>query len=258
MTPLCTFIFLTNALLNACSEAIDDEQSRLDRWIASLDADSLAYYRTNQPWRLQTSADNIIRSDKLIANLKRDTPYGVYFSGSFTNNAVLQREPHIAAIYGGSNAANTEITLSMMDEITQKSMDFSVTTMSDGNWKMLLPQTYPNGGNFTFNVSCPQCFNATSKVHTFDIIYNVTFGDVYYCSGALWPQITSYKLLSKFPFFSNNILSISLNPWYLINLCLKSPNIGSTLRSLSVSCSEFRKIVNSQSCFLVLDLRATT
>ena len=183
MTTFGVLGTLLALLHNVRCETLDEEQSRLDRWISTLSAKSLEFYRTNQPWRLRTSTENILHSDREIANLKRDTPYGVYFSGSFTNNVVLQREPHIAAIYGGSNSPITEIMLTMIDETTHEATDYSIITMDNGDWKLLLPRTYPNGGNFTFNVSCSQCFNATSKPHTFDVIYNVTFGDVYYCAG---------------------------------------------------------------------------
>ena len=183
---MTTFWFLATALIplqNTYCESINEERSRLNQWISTLSTESLAFYRINEPWRLRTSTENIIESDQEIANLRRDTPKGVYFSGSFTNNAVLQREPHIAAIYGGSNSPFTKIVLTMIDETTNEVTDFSIITMDNGDWKLLLPQTHPNGGNFTFNVSCSQCFNASSKPDTFDVIYNVTFGDVYYCAG---------------------------------------------------------------------------
>eukprot|EP01084_Bolivina_argentea_P185036 319108_1 len=69
--------------------------------------------------------------------------------------------------------------------------------MSNGDWKLLFPKTYPNGGDFTFNVSCPQCTNSTYKAITFDTIYNVTFGDVYLCTGQSNMQLAMFHTFSR-------------------------------------------------------------
>ena len=62
----------------------------------------------------------------------------------------------------------------MKDETNGKSQSFTTNSMYNGDWKIILPNTYPNGGNFTFTVKGDQ---------TPQTIYNITFGDVYICSG---------------------------------------------------------------------------
>ena len=145
-------------------------QKELNEWIASLDSASLEYYRTHQPFRLRTNSQNIIISDQETQSLRAATHYAVFFSGSFTDNTVLQREPHTSALYGGCSVPNTAIALTMTDETTSKTTNFTLSTMANGDWTLLLPQTFPNGGNYTFNVSCPQCYNSTTKPHTFELL----------------------------------------------------------------------------------------
>lgn len=53
------------------------------------------------------------------------------------------------------------------------------TSMDNGDWKILLNEAMPNGGNYTLSLECPDCASPDSM----DTLYNVTFGDVYYCAG---------------------------------------------------------------------------
>ena len=120
----------------------------------------------------------MIRSTKLSADYKANLT-GIEFATPFTNNTVLQREPHIAAVYGMSpiENANAEIMLTLVNEDIGESESLTTTTMKNGDWKILLSKTYPNGGNYTITVSCNECSNTEAT------IYNVTFGDVYICTG---------------------------------------------------------------------------
>ena len=109
----------------------------------------------------------------------RATAQGALFSGVFTDNAVLQREPYHASLYGIADTPNTPITLSMVDEDTKKITKYNANSMKNGDWKITLPLTYQNGGNYTFTVSCAGC-KAPNMTTT---ITNVTFGDIYFCAG---------------------------------------------------------------------------
>merc|ERR1719295_1702368 len=115
--------------------------------------------------------------------------------------------------------------VSMLDENTHEKTDYSIITMENGDWKLTLWQSYPNGGNFTFNVSCPLCFNATSHPYTWDIIYNVTFGDVYHCSGQSNMELTMHHTFSRNLTYSN---ITKLNKYRNIRFFMKSAIFPST------------------------------
>eukprot|EP01083_Nonionella_stella_P283646 965456_1 len=123
--------------------------------------------------KLQPMGDNLMHT-------LADTKSGVMFSGVFTNNTVLQREPHLAALYGTCDTTNTSITLRIHNTITQHTQYHSTTSNPhNGDWKILLSHPYPNGGNYILTVQCDNCQGTPKNAS----IYNVTFGDVYFCSG---------------------------------------------------------------------------
>jgi len=104
-------------------------------------------------------------------------PAGVYFSGTFTNGTVLQRANdqggNQASVYGSAPpGSKVTVTLTNDDGLHK---DTTVTATKNGEWKWTLPP-FPAGGNYTFVASCDQCSEKTS-------MYNVTFGDVWYCAG---------------------------------------------------------------------------
>lgn len=104
--------------------------------------------------------------------------YGVHFSGTFTNGTVLQRKTDYggkAALYGYAPAGST-VKVSMTQEDGSYGTAGTVPATADGAWKWVLPQAMPAGGNYTFIVGCSSC-NQTS------MLMNVTFGDVWFCSG---------------------------------------------------------------------------
>ena len=119
---------------------------------------------------------------------------------------MLQREPHIAAIYGMSPSPNVEVKLTLINEANGATETSTTNTFQNGNWKFLLKKPYPNGGNFSILVECPACNN------TKQTIYNVTFGDVYICTGQsnMWLPMGhtfnrnyTYNNISKFGKYSN-------------------------------------------------------
>eukprot|EP01084_Bolivina_argentea_P257933 434646_1 len=157
------------------------EQEELNEWIENLSADSLNYYQQYEPARLRTSYENMIIDSTYLETYRADM-YGVEFAQPFTNNTVLQREPQRAAVYGLSSKPNVQITLILRNEKSGESVTHTTTSMHNGDWKILLPQTYTNGGNYTLTVQCQACSTQKQPI-TSQKIYNVTFGDVYYCSG---------------------------------------------------------------------------
>ena len=131
----------------------------------------------HDPMELLNITEQYIVNAKRIQNF-RASVQGVLFSGVFSDNAVLQREPYHAALYGIADTPNTPITLNMIDQSTNKITKYNTNSMKNGDWKITLPLTYKNGGNFTFVASCAGCNGNFS-----DRIVNVTFGDVFYCAG---------------------------------------------------------------------------
>lgn len=123
---------------------------------------------------------------------------GVQFSGVFSSSMVLQRAPASAAVYGfcGNNGEGARVlsrcnfTAGAVVEVTvsggesspasPSSPPYSLQTAiaADGTWKALLRPTTA-GGSYSITVSClAGCGNSSAST-----IAQVTFGDVFYCSG---------------------------------------------------------------------------
>ena len=113
---------------------------------------------------------------------------GTFFSGVFGDHTVLQREPAKAAVYGvifGARSGTT-VTVDVGSAggaklySVQASVVLTEKQMPGGQyakWKAFLkPATA--GGNFTISASCASCTNTTVSS-----ISDVTFGDVWFCSG---------------------------------------------------------------------------
>ena len=152
-----------------CREFID---------VSTLDYISKIGYEWKQqhyPNQLLTPQERRDKSDKLISEFRATISGGI-----FTNNTVLQREPELAALYGTSDTPNVAITVNIKQEDGNFVDTLHATTDAMTNdWKVLLNKPMPNGGNYTITIECPQCKNPNDM----DGLYNVTFGDVYYCAG---------------------------------------------------------------------------
>ena len=105
-------------------------------------------------------------------------PPGVHFASVFSSNAVLQRAPARAALYGvvWPPPASFKIMVTLVPAIDGKTA-FAADVVGNGTWKVLLPPA-PAGGNFSASASCTSCTNTTGPT-----LYNLTFGDVWFCSG---------------------------------------------------------------------------
>lgn len=114
---------------------------------------------------------------------------GTFFAGSFSDHAVLQRAPQLAAIYGvviGAQAGtDVVVTVASLEGsgspyTVAATVDVTKVRAAGGSyarWKALL-NAAPAGGNFTITVACSTCANTTAVNIT-----DVTFGDVFFCSG---------------------------------------------------------------------------
>eukprot|EP01083_Nonionella_stella_P016835 46991_1 len=177
MSRLLAFITLVLCVITHAVQR-KSERALLDDWVASLSTDALEHYQQYEPYRLRTASENIVIFEAELAKYKA-TLVGAQFAGVFTNNTVLQRDKR-AAVYGLSDTANTSITLSIKDLATGQSETHTTRSMVNADWKVLLPKTYPNGGNYSLTVQCQACSKGAGSNQT---IYNITFGDVYFCSG---------------------------------------------------------------------------
>ena len=115
---------------------------------------------------------------------------GTFFSGVFGDHVVLQREPAKAAIYGVIFGAEDGTTVTVDVGSASGAKIYSVpatvmltdTQMPGGRyakWKAYLKPSAA-GGNFTVAASCASCKNSSASS-----ISDVTFGDVWFCSGKL-------------------------------------------------------------------------
>eukprot|EP01084_Bolivina_argentea_P264623 448294_1 len=159
------------------------------------DGDYARKFFHNDTDRFRAATSTLLKLGDEIMHTFTETKSGILFSGVFTNNAVLQREPHYSSIYGTCDTSNTTIMLSIKNEDNQTFANHSTTSQSTGDWKISLPQTYPNGGNYTLTVYCNQCISYPN----YTTIYNITFGDIYLCSGQ-----SNMNLEMHFTFNANN------------------------------------------------------
>ena len=141
------------------------------------------------------------------------------FDVAFGNNMLLQRAPSMAAVYGfldfaasasgavvhvtltPDSGAPTTVQATLNATVQTYGPDWGVRSLNasdcDGclppfdpfnmplaSWKVLLPPQ-PAGGNFTVTAVCTGCSaDAPSTVS----IANVTFGDMWYCTGRAWRE----------------------------------------------------------------------
>eukprot|EP01084_Bolivina_argentea_P088129 159117_1 len=145
----------------------------------------------HNPMELLSIEEQIEINSKQIKDFRANVA-GALFSGVFTDNAVLQRQPYHASLYGVADTGSTPITLTMTDEDTKKISKYNANSMKNGDWKIGLPLTYKNGGNYTFKVSCAGCKSSVS-----DTIVNVTFGDVFFCAGQSNMQLELHFTFSR-------------------------------------------------------------
>jgi hypothetical protein len=129
------------------------------------------------------------------------TTKGVFFSGVFSDHAVLQREPSKAAVYGVVFGAQLQTNVSVeVSQITEAGVSedrYTVLAQIEvgdngyAKWKAFL-QPAAAGGNYTIKASCSNC-DAPENSST---LVDITYGDVWFCSGQ-----------------SNSESVVYLNPW---------------------------------------------
>ena len=175
--PVTMVSFFTFCCIIILTFGWEDEDKDKDK-VDFITKEGLQWKLENYPMQLLSQSERRDRSDKLISNF-RATISGVKLSGVFSNNTVLQREPNIAALYGTSDSSNVEIIVNIMQIDGNFKDTLNTISMNNNDWKVLLNSAMPNGGNYTISVSCPKCVSPND----IDIIYNITFGDVFYCSG---------------------------------------------------------------------------
>lgn len=106
---------------------------------------------------------------------------GAFFSGVFSDHAVLQRAPQKSAVYGvvigAKPTTKVVVKIAGSDSYT---LNADVTFRHSGYawWKANL-KAHSAGGNYSVNVACSDCI-APSNSST---ITDVTFGDIWFCSG---------------------------------------------------------------------------
>jgi sialate O-acetylesterase len=106
-------------------------------------------------------------------------PPGTHFAMCFTDNAILQRAPAQAALYGRVAPlppAGATVEVTVTPSLGGKS-SFPAQMFGDGTWKVLLPPTQA-GGSYSATAACAKCANTTATT-----INNLAFGDIWVCSG---------------------------------------------------------------------------
>jgi hypothetical protein len=107
---------------------------------------------------------------------------GIFFSGFFTDHAVLQRGTKAkAAVYGAVTGAAKSITVVVAEEGADSyHVAAQIASQGVGNltWKALLKPHPAYGGNVTITARCDGCTGNTSTT-----ISGLTYGDVWFCSG---------------------------------------------------------------------------
>ena len=137
----------------------------------------LEWKKEYHEWQLLSESERRNASDELIQDF-RDSITGAKFSGVFGNKSVLQREPKLAALYGTCDTPNTQITVNIQQMDGDFEDTLSTVSMDNNDWKVLFNEPMANGGNYTISIECPGCANSSDM----DTLYDITFGDVYYCA----------------------------------------------------------------------------
>ena len=114
----------------------------------------------------------------LVSALTTAAPEVLGFSAGFSSGMVLQRGPAKAALYGyGSGSISVAIT-----GVDGNGADISYTVTTTANraneWKVLLRPVNVPGGNFAATLG-----STHTSAHDRVVLSNLTFGDVYFCSG---------------------------------------------------------------------------
>ena len=112
------------------------------------------------------------------------TTGSVNFSWTLGSHMVLQRAPNRAAVYGfvGLNAtksggySHSKVKVVLRDENGVTTSVPATIDAHEGKWKALLPPR-PAGGTYTVTVTCIDGCTGSATID------DVTFGDVWYCSG---------------------------------------------------------------------------
>ena len=113
-------------------------------------------------------------------------PQTLCIGAPFSSNAVLQRAPAAAAITGsvplGYGVPPMRVTVALRQEDGSGfSHNVSAEIRADRTWKVLLPPR-PTFGNYSLSASCTAGCSGANATATAELV-NLTFGDVYVCSG---------------------------------------------------------------------------
>jgi hypothetical protein len=124
-------------------------------------------------------------------NAPPDTPFppapwpnaagsGFNFSVVFSDHAVLQQAPAMAAVFGPTGTSGSAAVVSVTVTPSSGSPYTVPATVVDGRWKAFLNPTPDDAGatTFTITATCASGCNGTT-VELNDIV----FGDVWYCAG---------------------------------------------------------------------------
>ena len=114
---------------------------------------------------------------------------GTFFSGVFSDGAVLQRAPRSARLFGVVIGATEDTTVTVAVDGTGVSYEvlaeIELTAMKVkagglyARWKATL-KPHEAGGNFTAAASCAKCGAAAGNTAK---LADLQFGDVWFCSG---------------------------------------------------------------------------
>ena len=119
------------------------------------------------------AAPFVCGSDARPPILRSAPATGISFNTSLGSYAVLQQQPASACVYGMLGDGGTGASVALSGTATEV-----VAAVTGGGWKACFPPQ-PVGGDRTITATCKGCTNSTAAV-----LEHITFGDVYYCSGA--------------------------------------------------------------------------
>jgi hypothetical protein len=129
------------------------------------------------------------------------------FAGPINDGVVLQRAPAHAAVLGSVPPASPagaamSLTLAGVDGSgAAYNKSFAFAAMADSTWKLVLPDAFEAGGNFSILVTCPACAGGVTGISR----TNVTFGDVWVCSGqsnmqlGMWSSFLQDEIDARVP-----------------------------------------------------------
>eukprot|EP01060_Flectonema_neradi_P032102 TRINITY_DN5040_c0_g2_i2.p1 TRINITY_DN5040_c0_g2~~TRINITY_DN5040_c0_g2_i2.p1 ORF type:complete len:610 (+),score=126.46 TRINITY_DN5040_c0_g2_i2:77-1906(+) len=103
----------------------------------------------------------------------------ITFSDHIQDHMILQRAPQKAAVHGTLETGSEDAPITVTAKVATGTSTYSVEGTVDGDQWVAYLKPSEAGGNYSITVTCDGCSQGNNTIS----VYDVTFGDVWYCAG---------------------------------------------------------------------------